>query len=235
MKIGLLNIATNKYLHFVGPLYESLKKYFLVGTTHEVSIFLFTNLPNEVKSDNVSVIEQEHYTWPGMTLRRYEIFCKNAHKIDNMDYLFYCDVDMLFEGHIGEEILGKLTGTRHPGFWNAPRNVLPYEKNVISKAYIKPDEGTLYFAGGFNGGETKYFLTMAETIYKNIQEDSKKGYTAEWHDESHLNRYFVDNPPEIVLDPSYCFPKDAIWAVDSPYRAIKKLCALEKNHKEYQI
>jgi histo-blood group ABO system transferase len=95
--------------------------------------------------------------------------------------------------------------------------------------------GSRYFAGGFNGGTSENFLKMSESIYKDIEEDKSRGHIAVWHDESHLNRYFINNPPSIILDPSYCFPKDAVWAQEHPYRATKKLCALEKNHKEFQI
>lgn len=235
MKIGLLNIATNRYLEFVDPLYDSAKKYFLSKEGHEVHFFLFTNLPDMVKRKDLTIIDQEHYPWPGMTLRRYEIFCKNSKVLSDMDYLYYCDVDMLFEDYIGNEIIGDLVGTRHPGFWNASRHVFSYDKNPLSKAYVRPDEGSVYFAGGFNGGKSDMFLRMSETIYKNILIDKEMGYIAEWHDESHLNRYLIDNPPNVVLDPSYCFPKDAVWAGNHPYRATKKLCALEKDHKQFQI
>jgi histo-blood group ABO system transferase len=235
MKIGLLNIATNRYLEFIDGLYNSALEYFLAKEGHEVTFFLFTNLPDNVKREDTTVIYQEHYPWPGMTLRRYEIFCNNSDKLSSMDYLYYCDIDMLFEGYVGNEVLGDSVATLHPGYWNAPLHVLSYDRNPISKAYVPPLGGHRYYAGGFNGGTTNNFLKMSEAIYKNIEEDKNNGYVAVWHDESHLNRYFIDNPPSVVLDPSYCFPKDAVWAVNHPYRATKKLCALEKDHKVYQI
>jgi histo-blood group ABO system transferase len=229
MNIGLLVIATNKYIDFLPLLYESMKKYFLVE--HNVTMFVFTN-----KSiiEGPFRIEQEHYSWPGMTLRRYEIFCKNKDVLSKQDYLFYCDVDMIFEGMIGDEILSDLVGTKHAGFWNTPRYTFTYENNPKSKAYIAPNEGTIYYAGGFNGGKAEKFLKMSEVLYNNIQEDLKWNYIAKWHDESHLNRYFVDNVPSVILDCSYCFPKDAIWAKDNPFREIRKLCPLEKDHNYYR-
>jgi histo-blood group ABO system transferase len=235
MKIGLINIATNKYLEFVDPLYDSAKKYFLSKEGHEIRFFLFTNLPDIVKRNDVTIVNQEHYPWPGMTLRRYEIFCKNSQIFSGMDYLYYCDIDMLFEDYVGNEVIGDLVGTRHPGFWNAPRHVFSYDKNPLSKAYIKPDEGTVYFAGGFNGGSANNFLRMSETIYKGIQDDMDIGYIAKWHDESHLNRYLIDNPPKVILDPSYCFPKGVTWAENNPYKKYIKLRALVKDHTLYQI
>jgi histo-blood group ABO system transferase len=235
MKIGLLNIATNRYLEFVDNLYNSANEYFLAKDGHEIFFFLFTNLPDSIKRKDIQVINQEHYPWPGMTLRRYEIFSKNSELLSTMDYLFYCDIDMVFEGYVGNEIIGDLVATIHPGFWDAPLRVLSYERNPISKAYVALTEGQRYYAGGFNGGRSENFLKMSETIYKNIEEDKSKGHIAVWHDESHLNRYLIDNPPSVVLDPSYCFPKDAVWAQQHPYRATKKLCAIEKDHSQFQI
>jgi histo-blood group ABO system transferase len=229
-KIGHIVIATNKYIEFVQPLLASSMRYFL--PKHETTMFLFTNtkgIPGAV------TIEQEHYPWPGMTLRRYEIFWNNRDILKNMDYLYYTDVDMLFVGSVGDEILGDLTATIHPGYYNTSPHLLPYEKNPRSTAYVRSSERHRYFAGGFNGGKRDNYLDMAKTIYSNIQKDFEHGYVAIWHDESHLNRYFIDHPPGVVLDPSYCFPKDAVWARENPYKTTMKLCPLEKNHKEYQI
>ena len=230
MKIGHLVIATNRYMEFVDPLLESARRHFLPG--HERTIFLFTNMP--YGGDAVRV-PQEHYPWPGMTLRRYEIFWVNRYLLAGMDYLYYTDVDMLFVDKVGDEVLGDLVATIHPGFYNAPAHVMPFDNNPASKAFVDPARRSRYFAGGFNGGRREAFLEMAKDIYDSIRADERTGYVAQWHDESHLNRYLVEHPPAVVLDPSYCFPKDAVWAAQHPYRSTMKLCPLEKNHKEYQI
>jgi histo-blood group ABO system transferase len=83
-----------------------------------------------------------------------------------------------------------------------------------------------YFAGGFNGGSSIEFLKMCDKISTNIEKDLQNGYIAIWHDESHLNRYFLDNPPTKILDPGYCYPES--WGL--PFS--KKLLALDKNHEE---
>jgi histo-blood group ABO system transferase len=141
MKVGLLSIATNRYLEFVDGLYDSANKFFLSKGDFELHYYLFTNLPDEVKRDDINKIYQEHYPWPGMTLRRYEIFCKNRQVLSEMDYLFYCDIDMIFEDYVGEEIIGNSVATMHPGYWNAPVHVLSYDRNPISKAYVPPMGG----------------------------------------------------------------------------------------------
>jgi hypothetical protein len=41
-----------------------------------------------------------------------------------------------------------------------------------------------------------------------------------------MNRYFIDNQPTKILDPSYCYPES--WNI--PFN--KKLLALDKNHSD---
>ena len=67
---------------------------------------------------------------------------------------------------------------------------------------------------------------MASVLAERILEDKKKGIIAVWHDESHMNRYLIDNEPAIILNPSYCYPES--WEI--PFD--KKLLALDKNHNE---
>lgn len=224
-KIGLLIIATNKYINFVKPLIKSANRFFLKN--YDVNYFVFTNQDFEI-INGVNVIHQEHMPWPMTTLKRYEIFDKNKEILKDMDYLFYCDADMLFVGDIRDEILPNsefgLVGTEHPGFYGKRRGT--YENRKESLAYVSSNEGEIYFAGGFNGGTSKGFLKMCENLSKNIKEDEKNGVVAVWHDESHLNRYFIDNKPEKVLSPSYCYPES--WGL--PFE--KRLLALDKNHNE---
>ena len=226
MKIGLVVIATNKYICFAKPLFDSMQRYFLNEPDIHRKMFLFTN---QSAFDGPVVIYQKHEPWPFMTLKRYEIFHKNRQVFEEMDYLFYSDVDMIFKSHVGREILGERVATKHPGYWRTPRCNFPYETNQLSTAYISPNEGGHYYAGGFNGGKREIFLEMARVISENIDKDLYNKYIAIWHDESHLNRYLINHPPSLILDPSYCFP-EASWAQDLPFSKI--LVALDKNHDE---
>lgn len=224
MKIGLLVIATNKYIQFVNPLWESVKKHFMKN--HEVTMFVFTNRQDFIPQQGQVVIPQEHMSWPGPTLMRYSIFNKSSELLKDMDYLYYCDADMLFVDEVGDEILGDLVGTLHPGFYNKTRNEFTYDTNPNCLAYVAPHEGDYYFAGGFNGGKTSKFLEMCLSLAINIDKDLQNGIVAVWHDESHMNRYFINNEPEVFLSPSYCFPES--WSL--PFE--RKLLALDKNHSE---
>jgi len=229
MKICILNIATNKYINFVEQLLESVEENFLNG--HDISALVFTNHEIEEVSDNVKISQIEHEPWPIPTLKRYHYFMSEAEYISQFDYCFYMDVDMRIEDKVGDEILGDLVATQHPGFWWKDKNQFSYERRQISTAYVPMGEGNMYYAGGFNGGKPEHFLKMSEQIVKNVDEDAKKGLVAVWHDESHMNRYLIDNPPSIELNPSYCYPEAVRfnpggWNV--PFDA--KIVALEKNH-----
>jgi histo-blood group ABO system transferase len=224
VKIGLLVMATGKYIQFVEPLLKSADEHFC--TDHDVTYFVFTDQEidffDKVQRSIVR-IEQKRLGWPYDTLMRIPIYLKHKEAYIDCDYLFALDADMLFVDAVGSEILGELVATQHPGFVGQRGT---YETRKISTACVACSEGEQYFAGGFNGGSRDTCLHMYETIAKNIEIDLNKNFIALWHDESHINRYFIDHKPAVILDPSYCYP----GCRKIPYEP--KLMALDKNHKE---
>lgn len=225
-KVGLLIICTNKYLSFLENLIKSADVHFLKN--QDVTYFVFTNKDVDVLSNrNIVRITVEHKEWPWMTLGRYKIFSENSDKLSEMDYLFYCDVDMLFVNEVGDEILGDLVGTLHHGYFGVSKSGLfsTIESNQNSLAYINPESIERYFAGGFNGGKSDIFLNMAKVLSSNIETDFNNGIIAVWHDETHLNKYFVNNKPEIILSPSYCYYENS-----GDNRFEQRLVALIKKH-----
>jgi len=232
MKICILVIATNKYIQFVERLLDNIEENFLNG--HEIQCLLFTDHEVET-SDNVKVSQIDHEPWPMPTLKRYNYFIKEKDFISKFDYCYYFDVDMAIVEKVGDEVLGDLVATRHPSqSFYGPDNAT-YERNSKSLAYIPTGEGKTYYAGGFNGGKTEHFLKMSEVISDRVTKDLENNIIALWHDESHLNRYLIDNPPTLELDPSYCYPEAALkspsnWVVSQHYKP--KILALDKNHDE---
>ena len=221
-KIGLLLIATNKYSVFLQPLISSSDTHFL--SNHDVTYFVFTNHDMEISSNrNVVQFYVEHRPWPWMTLGRYKIFSQQKKILSQMDYLYYCDVDMLMVGEVGDEILSDRVATQHPGFYGSRGSP---ETEPTSSACVYAHEPMQYFAGGFNGGTSSEYLKMSQTIMNNIDSDLDKGYIAVWHDESHMNRYFIDHPPTKILCPSYCY--HIPYGLPFP----SKIITLDKNHEE---
>ena len=219
-RVGFLIIATNKYIQFVKPLLDGMKQF--VHLDYEP--FIFTDSDAAYLDNNI--LYWEHRPFPYPTLMRYHAFTHNAEFLQHCEYLFYCDADMRFAGDVGEEILGYLVAVQHPGFYNKLRSQFTYETRRISTAYIAPNEGTGYYCGGFQGGRTDQYLKMSEVLSNKVNEDLTKGIIAVWHDESHYNRYLIDNPPSLILSPSYCYPES--WNL--PFE--KKLLALDKNHRD---
>ena len=219
-KIGLLIVATGQYDQFVDPLIESARQHFLNG--HEVTYFVFTDGTRVSRAKDVVSVLHKKLGWPFDTMMRNEVYCKNKKILEDQDYLFALDADMRFVDAVGDEILGERVATLHPGFIDGKRGT--YETNSKSKAYVSKKEGKLYFAGGFFGGSKKEFFKIINQTTSNIHDDLSQGIIAIWHDESHWNRYCIDHPPTVVLNPSYCYPES--WELDFP----KKLLALDKNH-----
>ena len=216
------------YKRQVERLYDNIADNFLNG--HEIQGLLFTNHDVET-SENIRVSQIEHEDWPMPTLKRYNYFIKEKEYISQFDYCFYFDVDMGIVGKVGDEVLGDLVATMHPYQSFYPKEQRTYDRNPKSLAYVPAgQEGELYYAGGFNGGSTKKFLEMAETIAYRVNDDLTRGVIALWHDESHMNRYLIDNPPTLSLTPSYCFAEEQMQNPDYPYEA--KIIALRKDHNE---
>jgi histo-blood group ABO system transferase len=221
--IALLIIATNKYIDFATQLIESADKFFL--TKFNVEYILFTDHHDlTLKSDRkINIIRVNHKPWPWMTLGRYQIFQSKKEKLLNYDYLFYCDADMKFCDIVGPEILSDRVATQHPGYCGTRGTP---ETDPNSLACVFEFEDMQYFAGGFNGGKSTEYIKMSETLSNNINKDINKNIIAVWHDESHMNRYFIDNPPTRILDPGYCYGE----SLKPPFTP--RLLALDKDHNE---
>lgn len=175
----------------------------------------------------VNIVPTESVPWPMPTLMRYHLFLQQEEKLKDYDYIFYCDADMKFVNIVGDEILGTgLTAAPHPGYFLDKKLYPPYEPNELSTAYI-PRPGKVeidpnstsqvkqrfvphYYAGGFQGGRTKQFIEAMKVMKDMIDTDQKMGYTAVWNDESYWNKYLSQNPPSVMLNPSYIYPDSLI-------------------------
>ena len=229
MKICILTIATNQYLQFVEKLYDDIAEKFLPH--HDISCLLFTDHEIEETSDNVRVHYIDHEPWPMPTLKRYNYFVKEEDFILDHDYCYYLDADMRIDAPVGEEILEDLVATQHgyQSFHNPKYQ--SFDRNPESLAYVSPDEKTVtYYAGGFNGGKTDKFIEMSRVIADRVNKDLEKDIIALWHDERHMNRYLIDNPPTLSLTPDYCYAEEFI-GTDYPFKN-PKIIALKKNHAE---
>src|SRR3990167_1170591 len=171
------------------------------------------------KAYESTIFPVESVEWPMPTLMRYHLYLQQEEKLKEYDFIFHCDVDMLFVNVVGDEILGEgLTATQHPMYALSKEMWPPYEPNKESSAYIKRpgrlinDDGKprfipLYFAGGFQGGKTKKWIEAMKEMRKMIDADLARGYMAIWNDESIWNKYLADNlnDKDVILTPSYIY------------------------------
>ena len=213
IKKSLMNIiATGKYEKYVEGIVNSLVVNFLPET--ELKIIVYTDSKKILKSDdqNIIAIKINHEPWPYPTLKRFHYFILALDHIEKSDYSFYIDVDSFFRKKVDLNILGFLDssgiiGTVHPGFYGSSGTP---ETRKESTAYIPKDHRFIYHCGGFFGGNSPDFIHLTKTIKKNIDEDLSKGIIAIWHDESHLNRYFLDYPPFKSMDKGFSSPEELL-------------------------
>lgn len=208
MKIGLVMICTGEnYWPYAKQVIDSAKKYLLPG--HEVDYLMWSDMPGVADYGIDKLFPTEQTAWPYPTLMRYHLFLQQEELLKTYDYIFYCDVDMLFVDIVGDEILGQgITAAQHPMYAFRKEYIFPLEKNPKSTAHVKVPQ--FYYAGGFQGGTTESFLKAMWSCKRAIDQDFSINYLARWNDESHWNRYLFDNPPAITLSPSYIYPDSLI-------------------------
>jgi histo-blood group ABO system transferase len=229
MKICIITIATNRYIQFVERLLDNIEEHFLNG--HDIQCLLFTDHEVET-SDNVKVSQIGHKPWPEPALKKYNYINSQSEYLKNFDYLYLFDADVGIVANVGEEVLQDLVGVLHPYKILEPEKPGTYEKRRESTAYVADEDHNKYYAAAFVGGKSSNFLKMAKTISERVDQDERNGIIAKWHDESHLNKYFIENPPT-DLSPSYMFPEELIGYSQYPFEP--KIVALKKESSFNQI
>tara|TARA_R110000868_G_scaffold150976_2_gene374531 strand:- start:5505 stop:6287 length:783 start_codon:yes stop_codon:yes gene_type:complete len=253
--VGIFLVCTGKYDVFLESILDGINKNFLKN--HNITVFIIAgkgiNVENYIKPEyriNILYRFVENLPFPYPTLFRYKYFTDVneelsgneyliyfTEQLEDLDYIYYIDVDMAIVSEIGEEIFSDgLTVTQHPGYhlggWGSQNT------HNLSSAYLDKKKWGSYYAGGFQGGKTDVYLKMCEKLKTNIEMDletakrvnytKNDGILAEWHDESHFNHYVKTNTniKLKVLSPAYCYPEG--MRIDFP----KKIVALNKNHNE---
>ncbi len=200
VKVALLVMATGKYDAMGVKMIETAREHFLPQCDR--TFFIFTDGSVPEAADTVR-IEQKRLGWPHDTLKRFHVYYANKDLFKEMDYVYAIDADMEFLSDVGEEILGDLVATRHWGYLEKPGT---YCGNKKSTAYVTRKDRKHYCCGAFYGGKVSEVLALLETSIKNVDTDLAKNIIPKWHDESYINRYFIDHTPTVFLTPSYCFP-----------------------------
>ena len=236
MKIGIVFIGTNQYRKFFEGFHTAHEKYFLPNL--ERHFFAFTDNPSDpvFNVPNLTTIQIEHEPWPFVTLNRFKYMLTQKENFHNFDWIFYIDADLWSTQLIGAGLLGhdkEYIGVQHPGFLNREG---AFENNPASTActYGFGYDLSIYRQGCFWGAKKENFIHMIETCYKNTEIDKENGIIATWHDESHINKYFLQIPDQILtVHPGYACPQSHTLTKMIMDRFPLMMIHLSKDFKEY--
>jgi len=205
-KIAIITIATGKYISLFNYLQKSIFDKFLIN--HERTIFLFTDT-NYDQNNNIKIKKISHLPWPLNTLLRFNYFDTITDELKQYDLIYYIDSDIIVHDIIDKEIFpnnyNEIVCAEH--FWGF-KSSDPYETNKNSTAYVNINDSNFnpeYCQACFFGAYTNSFLKMTEDLRNNINLDLKNNIISKWHDESHFNKYILNNPKKILKN-SYTHP-----------------------------
>lgn len=234
--VNLMIIATGKYVEFLEGNVAGIENFFMPDC--RVNICIFTNKVTAVRHDFVEahVIEIPNERWPLPTLNRFYYMKNNLDLMPEADYYFYVDADTKMVDYIPSDILSESVAVRHCGYIGERGT---YEERLESACYVGPNEGENYFGGGFWGFSRTAFVKMLDVCTEMLDKDTRNGIVPIWHDESIINRYFIDYPPTKKLMPSYHYPENNAhiyrkWANIGLGDFGPKILLLNKDHIKYR-
>jgi hypothetical protein len=92
-----------------------------------------------------------------------------------------------------------------------PHNKFPgaFETNQSSSASINEDDDlSIYYQGCLWGGKVPEIFDMIDTLSERIGEDLECDIIAVWHDESHINKFFIERKDEVyTFGSEYAYPE----------------------------
>ena len=233
----------SRYTKLLQPLLESAEKHFMVG--YRVNYYIFTDQPENVPQVTLgsgrSLIVLPFPTfkrWQEISLRRMEFINKAIQDRIHREahYVFNIDSDMVFDNHFGAEALGERVGSIHALLYHRSRSQLSgsFERRPASLAYVPLQDGDFYYLGALYGGTVEEMYRLTKTISENLNIDKQNKIEAAWQEESHLNRYFLENKPTKVLSPEYVWYKrwPELKGAIPPQVKIIRLSTIKKNKKD---
>ena len=241
MKVAITFIGTNRYLDYLPKYYENIEKYFLPNTQKVILAFTDGEL-NDV-ARNLKVYKQEDLQCPYITLKRFEIINKAIDVIDECDWLVFIDADALPVATITEEEFftdKPLFGVHHPCHFLGmdPHTKAPgaYEQNPKCEAYVDVSKTLppVYWQGCLWGGKVPYVCAMIDELVARVNRDLDNNIVAVWHDETHINRYFLERTQDVhTFNSSYAFPELFESRCKIPPIFPPKIVHLAKDNSKY--
>ena len=211
-KIGVYYIATGDYKILFPEFLKSVKNLF---PRCKKAVKLISDGLEEYKDyeeDNVKVElcpRINNYPWPVVALYKMWHILENYDS--TCDYMCYFNANSVINAH-SENIFDfnkisisyhSFNGKNNPYYEWKYINIDPY-----SRAYLE-NETYEYVQSGFFFGNKILIKKMCEDVVAMIRYDTARHMFAQWHDESYLNKWCVENP-ELVYRQYYLtiYPND---------------------------
>lgn len=220
----IFTIATGKYLDYFALQLPQIAKHYAPGKTVQIIVATdrknFRPLPEDTRL-SVEYVGSPSYTWPEITLLRYEQILANR-KLIRGRTLMWLDTDMEFLNDVNHELIvgsgDSINYALHPGFvwssskanWLNPFELMrqsapwflawlkgqkgpgTWETNKTSQAFVPVRKRMNYAHGAVWGGLTEHVMELVEVLATRTRDDYERGIVAVWHDESHLNWYVAN-------------------------------------------
>jgi len=231
VNVGIIFIGTAGYRKFFDGFYEGIEKNFLRKFEKNYVVFTDDVSDSTFKRERVSLHQIEHAKWPFITLHRFKFINQARDRLLDFDYVFFVDADLWCIDEVGEEVLDELVGVQHPGFIG---KIGTFETDTRSLANIFDGYYDLsnYWQGCLWGGKSTEFVKMVEELEAKVDEDYEKGIVAVWHDESHMNKYFLQRKSSVkTLHPGFAQPQHGYEHVRNNFPT--KFVHLDKDMKEF--
>ncbi|XP_021089747.1 N-acetyllactosaminide alpha-1,3-galactosyltransferase isoform X1 [Mesocricetus auratus] len=211
--VGLIVFAVGSYLwYYLGNFLTSANTFFMVDQRVIIYVMLddFAFMPlinlNRLRTLKVFKVKRQK-RWQDISMMRMKIISEHItdHIQYEVDYVFCMDVDQTFKSSYGLETLGDSVAQLHTYWYREDPDLVPFERNESSDAYIPMGEGDFYYHAAVFGGTASQVLKITKECAKGIMNDKKNNIEAIWHDESHLNKYFFLHKPTKLLSPEFCW------------------------------
>lgn len=230
MKVAIIFIGTNRYLNFLPKYYESCEQFLFTEEQKQYFVFTDGDLGGDIP-DNITTITIPHKQWPSITLERFHTILLAEDKLREYDWLIFLDADMVVNQEIKSDEIFKdekdFIAVHHPCHYETGTGT--FERRPESEACVGSNE-ICYYQGCLWGGKISSVIPMMKLLRDRVDKDYNNDIIALWHDESHLNKFFIDNKNNVnALSPDYAFPE---CFPGYPYQ--KKIIHLAKDNSSYQ-